>query len=237
MIDFNIFKQDCLKANLELKSYIDNNLTKNDLDFDGSIGAGGDKSLNIDLIAEDIFIKHLLKYADIYSEESGLIKSNSKLKIKNSILIIDPLDGSDNFASGLPYYGTSVALKINDEVKVGIIFNLITGKSYVTSNIKYKNYSQKPKVGIFERAYKYPEICQKLYKNEIKWRSLGAIALSLADARNYKFVLFGGKRREFDLVAGLKLCDGLNIYKSDKFLLVCANDVIFNEIKEIIKEN
>ncbi len=232
------FIQACLEANKELKNYIDTELTKEDLEYGGTIGYGGDNSLNIDLKAEQIFIDHLLPFGDIYSEERGLIKSNSTLKIKNSTFIIDPLDGSDNFLSDLKYYGTSVALQIDGITKLGVVYNLVNG-TYIAKDMDGKIYTNKrevtnSKIGIFERAYKFPEICQKFYDKNIKYRSPGAVALSLADARNYNFVLFGGSMRTFDLEASLYINSDLYIYKSDKFLLLCKNIQIFEKIKNIL---
>ena len=95
-------------ANKEICTYIDEKITLNDYEYTNINGFGGDNSLKIDLIFEEIFIKHLLEFGNIYSEECGFIDNSKKTTI-----IIDPLDGSNNFYSNLPYYGTSVALKID----------------------------------------------------------------------------------------------------------------------------
>ena len=42
-------------ANKELLTYINNELKLEDLNYSKQIGYGGDKTLNIDLIAEEIF--------------------------------------------------------------------------------------------------------------------------------------------------------------------------------------
>lgn len=235
------FIETTLKTNQKLKEYIDTKLQPNDLEYEGTKGHGGDKSLNIDLKAEKLFIDALLPFGDIYSEEIGYIKSDKSSKIKDAKIIIDPLDGSDNFLSGLKYYGTSVALQIDGDTKVGIVYNLVDG-SYIYKDekgfINNQNNTRDiiPKIGIFERAYIYPSISQKLIQNYYKYRSPGAIALSLANAENYNFVLFGGSMREFDLEAALYINNHLNVYKTEQFLLLSKNIKIFNEIKEIIKE-
>ena len=231
------FTKNCIKANEELKYYIDNKLSKEDFHTTTIIGEGGDISFNIDLIAENIFVKHLLKFGDIYSEESGLIKSNLN---NNILIIIDPLDGSANFLAKMPYYGTSVALKSNNKVEIGIVYNLVNGESFIRSeiynSINNSNLIINNNLAIFERAYSSIEVCKKLYKNNIKWRSPGAVALSFANAINYNFVLFAGKKREFDFDAVLHICKDLNLYEDNKFILVSKNIAIFNLIKEIIKE-
>lgn len=149
----------------------------------------------------------------------------------------------------MPYFGTSVALQENNEVIAGVVCNLSTG--ILTYKTKYKKLTKidlktnkeidiftinSAKFAVIERAYTNPKICEQLYKHNIKFRSLGAIALSLCDARNYKFVLFIGKIREFDIAAALYICSDLNVYKNDEFLIVAKNTHIFNLVKDTINK-
>ena len=240
----NSFIEAVILANKELYSYINKNLSLNDYIYTNITGFGGDNSLKIDLVAENIFIKYLEKFGNIYSEECGFLDTQKEFTI-----IIDPLDGSNNFYSNLPYYGTSVALQKDGVTIAGFVTNL------VSSVIKYRAFDGeikyfslikneeivpidiiKTKISVFERAYEYPFICQKLSENSIKFRSLGAVALSLCDAPNYDFVLYCGKIREFDIVASLYICKNLFIYKTKKALLISQDKLKFALIKEIINE-
>lgn len=240
----NNFIKAVLSSNKELYTYIHTNLNSNDLSYSNTIGYGGDNSLNIDLYAEKLFIKDLKAFGNIYSEECGFIDTYSDFDI-----IIDPIDGSDNFMSGLPYYGTSIALKYKDEIIAGFVYNLATDimiyKAFNSEVISLKlldfssldsDIKRVSKIGIFERAYAYPKICQKLYENKIKYRSPGAVALSLSNAKNYDFVLFCGDIREFDIAAALYISSDLFIYKTHKNLLISKNKLKFELIKEFIKE-
>jgi len=244
----DLYKSSFIKAvilaNKELFLYINNKLTITDLNYSDEIGFGGDKTLNIDLIAENIFIKYLEVFGNIYSEECGKLSNDKKFDI-----VIDPLDGSDNFSSNLPYYGTSVALVFENETIAGFVCNLVSGvltykafdknieKVYFSKHRNNLIVSEDKKIGIFERAYSYPEICSKLRHKNLKFRSPGAVAISLCDAKNYNFVLFAGKIREFDILAAIYICNELFIYKTEKFILIAENKQIFNQIKEIIKNN
>lgn len=238
------FIDDCIKANQEIYEYINTHISSTDYNYSGKIGFGGDKSSNIDLLTEQIFIKYLAKYGDIYSEECGLLSSSSKYKI-----IIDPLDGSDNFMSSLPYYGTSVALQENNKTLASMVCNLAdasliykikndeTVRISLLSLEKITKYEyENTNLAIFERAYAYPEISKKLFEKKIKFRSLGAVALSLSDAKYYSFVLFFGKIREFDIVAAMHICEGLNVYSCDEFLIVAKSNSTFELIKDIINK-
>ena len=231
-------------ANKEIYTYLNTNLSFKDFQYTNTTGFGGDNSLNMDLTAENIFIKYLKEYANIYSEECGSLDFN-----KEYTVIIDPLDGSNNFCSNLPYYGTSVALQFNGITIAGFVTNLVTGiltyrafdsEVIYVSLIDLKEikplFFSKSKISIFERAYQFPEICNKLSLNSIKFRSLGAVALSLCDARNYDFVLFAGSIREFDIAASIYICKELFIHKTDNFLLISKNKQKFEQIKEIIKQ-
>ena len=240
----NSFIEAVILANKELYTYINKNLSLNDYIYTNITGFGGDNSLKIDLVAENIFIKYLEKFGNIYSEECGFLDTQKEFTI-----IIDPLDGSNNFYSNLPYYGTSVALQ-NDGVTIaGFVTNLVSSViKYRAFDGEIKHFSLikneeivpidiiKTKISIFERAYEYPFICQKLSQNNIKFRSLGAVALSLCDAKNYDFVVYCGKIREFDIAASLYINKNLYIYETKKALLISQNKQMFNLIKEIIKE-
>ncbi len=243
MFDYNSFTNAVIEANKELYEYINTHMSSSDLEESSTIGYGGDNTLKIDLIAENIFIKYLSSFGDIFSEEAGLLSSNSNIKI-----IIDPLDGSHNFLSQLPYYGTSVALKIDNEIKAGYVVNLVNHVMIYRVNCKLKQIDilnkkeiklidiKNPQVGVFERAYSYPKICEKLKEKRIKFRSPGAVAISLSYAKNYTFVLFAGKLREFDIAAAIYIRSDIFIHHEQEFLIMAKNQYDLTLIKEIIKE-
>lgn len=221
-------------ANKEIITYLKNSLQEIDFSYE-NIGFGGDISSKIDLICESIFIKHLLCFGDILSEESGLIKSTSKFKIENSKFIIDPLDGSDNFLSNLPYYGSSVAFQIDEKTIFSMITNFVNGQMiYKINNELHCDGISNERIGIFERCYANPNICAKINLLNFKFRSPGAVALSLANARFYKFVLFYGDSREFDMKAALHINEDLNIFQNKQFLLICHDRKTFEIIKNLI---
>lgn len=67
-----------------------------------------------------IFEVILNKFPDhsLLSEEKGAIESNSNYK-----WIIDPLDGTVNFAHGIPICCVSIGLEIDGKVEMGAVFN------------------------------------------------------------------------------------------------------------------
>ena len=84
---------------------------------------------NADLKAEKIILEELKKARPNYSiisEESGVEKN----KDKNNTWIIDPIDGTINFLHGIPHFAISIALKSNDEIVSGLIFDPIKDEMF-----------------------------------------------------------------------------------------------------------
>jgi len=93
-----------------------------------------------------------------------------------------------------------------------------------------------PDVAIFEKAYNNPRIMEALYKKGYKFRSPGAVALSLAYSRNAKFFLYVGEYRDYDFKAGLAICKDMNIIKEDRFIVVSKDEIIAAEIADMTWE-
>ena len=86
-----------------------------------------------DLLAEQAIIETLKKYCpDSYflAEESGNTGEINSNKVK---WIIDPLDGTTNFANSLPVFCVSIAAELNNEIVAGVIYQPILDELYVAS--------------------------------------------------------------------------------------------------------
>ncbi len=233
------FLDNCLKCSREIFDILNSN--RDDLFEPQGIGFGGDESLKIDLIAEEIFIKELSVYGNIFSEESGFIDNN-----KNKTLVIDPIDGSSNISNGVPYYGSCVALKNEQEVEKSFIINLANGDYFyrdqngkIANNLFYERIHHKKyksNMVIFEKAYANANIVNKLHDNDIKFRGLGALALSIAYANRVKGVIFIDKIREFDVEAALHFNKNLNIKIGKDYLIIAKDKEDFDKISEIISK-
>jgi len=95
------------------------------------VGASGDRTLLADKAAEDELMEVLLGVTGtkVLSEEAGLRGDPDAV----TLAVVDPLDGSSNFARGIPFYCTSVAIiegNSLEDVKVGVVRNLVTGDVY-----------------------------------------------------------------------------------------------------------
>lgn len=164
-------------------------------------GAGGDISMEIDIVAEDAIV-NLLEQNGInillISEETGEKYIGDKAKITKSErkLIVDPIDGSTNCSRGIPFFSVSIAYAEGtklDDIKMAVILDLTTEDMYWAEkdrgtflNDKKITVSEKgpSEQLIFEIDFyiwklrkslkKYNPILKKLYRVRV----MGSIALS-----------------------------------------------------------
>ena len=100
----------------------------------GNISSIKKKSTNIDLVteadleSEDYLIKAIKKtYPNhsILSEENGSIVTDSEYQ-----WVIDPLDGTTNFAHKIPIFAVSIGLKKNNIIICAVVFNPAADKCF-----------------------------------------------------------------------------------------------------------
>ena len=87
-----------------------------------------DVGLLADKDSEKIILRKILNEFpshNIYSEEIGGIKNQSDFT-----WYIDPLDGTNNYYAGIPYFGVSIALVKNSKPIVGVVYNPITDQLF-----------------------------------------------------------------------------------------------------------
>ena len=84
---------------------------------------------NADTKAEKIIIEELMKakknYSIISEEDGSKINSDSE-----NVWIIDPIDGTSNFLHGIPHFAISIALKSNNEIISGLIYDPIKDEMF-----------------------------------------------------------------------------------------------------------
>jgi myo-inositol-1(or 4)-monophosphatase len=179
--------------------------------------AGGDKSFPIDIEAENMVIDSLKALGEplsIVSEELGTIDLNGG----GSRVIIDPIDGSKNAISGVPFYCTAIAVAEGDDVASvtkGYVINLVTGDEFWAEKGKGAFFNgrrmscQKDDVFYFV-AYEaqmpgrdLPHL-MPLLAGARKARCFGALALDLCYVAYGAFSVFAAivPSRSFDYAAG-----------------------------------
>jgi len=95
-------------------------------------GAGGDITMKVDAEAERSIMELVKGQVDevkFVTEEAGDVGAVGA----RWTVVIDPIDGSSNYARGLPFYCTSIAVLEGsslEDLKFGLVRNLITEESY-----------------------------------------------------------------------------------------------------------
>ncbi len=192
-------------------------------------GAGGDISMQIDLIAENIVIDTLENENVnllLISEELGerYIGNKEKAIKSQNVLIIDPVDGSNNAVRGIPYCSISIAYAIGrtiNNIKKAVILDLntkdiywaikgegaylnnnkirvsdldITEKCFFELNLSMKNF------------FKQIDSLRPIFKRFFRIRVLGSSALTLcqlAKGSMEAFVNLRETNRLVDVAAGM----------------------------------
>ena len=154
---------------------------------------------------EKILIEELSKTKKNYSflsEEIGEINN----KDKDNIWIIDPIDGTTNFLHGVPHFAISIALKSNNEIVCGLIFDPIKDELF---------YAEKNNGAYFNnqriRVSKKREINECLfavgkgkYNPDLICRRSGSAALDMAYVASGRFDgYFQNNLNLWDIAAGI----------------------------------
>ncbi len=206
------------------------------------IGAGGDRSMGFDLEAEKIAAAYLSPFGTVCSEESG------KMGKGPCRIILDPLDGSDNFRSGLPFYGTSVALVEGERTLAGLVCDLGAKCCFLRTpqkHVRFPLYARTlhapvvtnphAEVGLFEKARLAPDAAIRLSEMGMKFRVPGAVALSFAYAHYVNYVLFLGTMRPYDMQAALYLCSDLHCHVDETIAIAAKTRDVFETLLEIFE--
>ena len=71
-------------------------------------------------------------YPDIAFLSEEMEAEEQEVLLKNSVSLwcLDPLDGTSNFAAGVPLFATSLALFVNGEVQIGITYDPIRDEMF-----------------------------------------------------------------------------------------------------------
>ena len=187
---------------------------------DFGIGAGGDVSRNIDIVAEKAVLDYLREIdfeCVVLGEECGRVDLSEN---PNGYVIMDAIDGSANAVRGVPFFCSSLAFATQyslSSVTDGVVTNLTDGKSYSASKGRGAFFDGKRiNVATPELAYRIVGVSmsgvtpdpmrrmQSIFENN-HTRHFGANALEMAMlARGYMDILIDLRKkiRIQDIAAG-----------------------------------
>ncbi len=188
-------------------------------------GAGGDKTFPVDKWAEDIIITALEKAHregeafTLISEELGIRKFGDDKKI----VLVDPIDGSSNAKSGIPFFSTSLALLNGDTLSTlaaAYVINLAVGDEFwaVRGGGAYKNgarirtsATEGPTIVAYEAPSPRNDLprLMPLLGLARRTRCFGSTALDLAYLASGSLSVFATATasRSFDYAAGMLIVE------------------------------
>ncbi len=213
-----------------------------------------------DLLSEKRIIAVILEEFPghgILSEEAGSCKKGNEY-----IWIIDPLDGTNNYYFGIPFFGVNIALAKNSEIILGLtydpmrneMFHAINGKGAFL-NRKKIHVSKLPSLdgaalGVdlgyqAERSIELLALAEKLWPHVHCLRLMGSSALGLAYVSAGRLSLYFHKYvYPWDIASGLLLVregggevvtfEGRAVTTNDQ-QIIAANPKLINSFMKSIK--
>ncbi|MBU1632398.1 MAG: inositol monophosphatase [Nanoarchaeota archaeon] len=195
---------------------------------------------------------------NVVSEESNFIDNKSEFT-----WIIDPLDGSSNFANGNPFFSISIALMKKNELLLGVIFAPFLDELYVAEKNKGAYLNGKKihvsKIDNLKNSYflsceggdksnkRIAEINHMFHGSLRDLRKLGSAALESAHVASGKAESYiVTKINSWDIAAGVLLVKeaGGNVsdfkgeeWTPNKYDLVFSNGKLHQKILSILKKH
>ena len=163
---------------------------------------------NADKKTEKIIIDELSKAKKNYSilsEEVGKITNSDS----ENVWIIDPIDGTTNFLHGIPHFAISIALKTNNEIVSGLIFDPIKNEMFYAEKNNGSYFNNKR-----VRVSKKKEVSQCLFAtggrktitSKLNTGKSGSAALDMAYVASGRFDgYFQENIHIWDVAAGIVL--------------------------------
>jgi myo-inositol-1(or 4)-monophosphatase len=187
-----------------------------------AIGAGGDRTMELDRAAE----------ADVFAELEGLAARGERFAVLSEeaghrkfgadypLVLVDPVDGSLNAKQGVPFFGVMLALldgpNIADTV-AGCVVNLINGEAWTAirkqgawrggepTRVMPRQHRERLELVAFESTPSALAVARGLVQRSGKIRILGSMALAIAHTAAGSFDAFCAPVpvRVFDMAASL----------------------------------
>lgn len=196
-------------------------------------------------------------------EESGAIAG--KDRDANKRFIIDPLDGTTNFLHGIPHWAISIALEVDDEITIGLIYDPVKDEMFTAEKnggafMRRKRLRVSGRqdlmfatiaTGAPRRAQEKQEKFLKEYQAVLNvspgLRRFGAAALDLAYVAAGRYEGFWERDlKAWDIAAGMLIVKEAGGFYSDiddqkknplvTGSILAANGDIFQSLKKVIKD-
>ncbi|HIO92102.1 MAG TPA: inositol monophosphatase [Leucothrix mucor] len=199
------------------------------------------------------------------SEEMELEQQEGLLQTADQLWCLDPLDGTSNFAAGIPLFATSLALIKNGEVVIGItydplrdeMFSAVKGQGAFLNNTqihcKPSGFTLDKAIAIVDLKRLTPALAQQLmlkapYKSQ---RNIGACVLEWAwMAANRGHAYLHGGMKLWDLAAGTLILseaggyactlDGEDVFRASmtpRSVVISPDEQLFKQWVEYLNQH
>ena len=196
-------------------------------------------------------------------EESGTIEGSGN--DANKRFIIDPLDGTTNFLHGIPHWAISIALEVNGEITIGLIYDPVKDEMFTAEKgggafMRRKRLRVSGRRDLMQstiacgaprRAVVKPDKFLQEYKAVLSVapgiRRFGAAALDLAYVAAGRYEGFWERDlKAWDIAAGLLIVREAGGYAKDIDSesknpidtgdVIASNTHLYTELKKLIKK-
>lgn len=212
--------------------------------------------------AEELLVSGLKKILP----GGGFITEEGTEKRRDEVYnwIIDPIDGTTNFIHGQPPYAISVALKENDEIVIGVVYEIVLHEcfhtckgdnSYLNGNKIKVSRAEKVQDGLvatgfpytnYEKVDAFIKTFNHFMRNSHGVRRLGSAATDLAYVACGRFdVFYEYGLKPWDMAAGVLLVknaggevkdfEGKENYLSGGEI-IASNGLLHGEFSGIVRE-
>jgi myo-inositol-1(or 4)-monophosphatase len=252
----NILYKAALEAGKILKEYFEKDYGIESKDIISNLVTEVDKKSESKIIE---IIKSEFPEHNILSEEIGAINTSSNVK-----WIIDPIDGTINYAHRIPLCCVSIGIEVEGQVIMGLVYNPLSGEQFFSEkgkgaflNNKKINVSKQSnlKSALLVTGFPYDtgnnpnnpvSIFSKFVNMDIPVRRLGSAALDLCWTACGRFDGFWEYNlNPWDVAAGYLIVNesGGNVtgFKNNKYSIyekeiLATNGLLHNAMLEVIRK-
>jgi len=120
----------------------------------------------VDKLSEEIIISNIKSSFPehaIFAEESGRDSSESE-----HVWLIDPIDGTTNYAHAYPFFSISIALEINGELEVGLVYDPVKDEMFTAEKGKGAFLNGESITVSKSHAIEHSHVCTG-FMHEVEW--------------------------------------------------------------------
>jgi len=120
----------------------------------------------VDKLSEEIIINNIKKSFPshgIFAEESGRDSESS-----DYLWLVDPIDGTTNYAHAYPFFSVSIALEIKGDLKIGLVYDPVKDEMFTAVQGKGAYLNGEPITVSGSEVIEHSHVCTG-FMHEVEW--------------------------------------------------------------------